>query len=210
MKELRMTHSLLILSLFACTGLAMAEPLSFDREAPGQPPAGWTCGSTGKGSPQWTVETEPGGTRRVLKQSGQAPYPWCVKNDVALADGFVQVRFRPISGREDQAGGLVWRWKDGDNYYVARANALENNVSLYHTTAGSRRTIQYRDAPVARDVWHTLRIDFKGAAIRVSLDGKAYIDLQDTHIQGVGKVGVWTKADSVTLFDAFAYGNAGP
>ena len=205
-----MTHSLLILSLFACTGLAMAEPLSFDREAPGQPPAGWTCGSTGKGSPQWTVETEPGGTRRVLKQSGQAPYPWCVKNDVALADGFVQVRFRPISGREDQAGGLVWRWKDGDNYYVARANALENNVSLYHTTAGSRRTIQYRDAPVAKDVWHTLRVDFKGTAIRVSLDGKAYIDLQDTHIQGVGKAGVWTKADSVTLFDAFAYGNAGP
>ena len=188
----------------------MAEPITFDRDAPGQPPIGWTCGATGKGTPQWTVEAEPGGTRRVLKQSGRAAFPWCVKNDIALADGWVEVRFRPLSGREDQAGGVVWRWKDGDNYYVARANALENNVSLYHTTAGSRATIQYRDAPVAKNAWHTLRVDFKGAAIRVSLDGAAYIDVQDTHIQGAGKAGVWTKADSVTLFDAFAYGNAGP
>ncbi|HYJ96521.1 MAG TPA: hypothetical protein VEX14_00550, partial [Burkholderiaceae bacterium] len=60
-------------------GLAVAEPFTFDRDAPGQPPAGWTCGATGKGSPKWTVESEPDGTRRVLKQSGRAPYPWCVK-----------------------------------------------------------------------------------------------------------------------------------
>jgi hypothetical protein len=203
-----MTGFLFALSLFAFAGLAMAERVAFDRDVIGQPPAGWTCGTTGKGSPLWTVEAEPGGTRHVLKQSGRAPYPWCVKNDATLADGFVEVRFRPISGREDQAGGLVWRWKDGDNYYVARANALENNVSLYHTTAGSRRTIQYRDAPVAKNAWHTLRVDFKGASIRVSLDGKTHIDLQDTHIQGAGKAGVWTKADSVTLFDVFTYGES--
>ena len=189
---------------------AMAEPVSFDSQSIGQPPTGWRCGATGKGTPHWAVETEPGGTRRVLKQSGRASFPWCVKNDIALTDGWVEVRFRPISGREDQAGGVVWRWKDGDNYYVARANALENNVSLYHTTAGARQTIEYRDAPVAKNAWHTLRVDFKGASIRVSLDGKVAIDLQDTHIQGTGKAGVWTKADSVTLFDAFAYGNAGP
>ena len=184
----------------------------FDGDAPGQSPPGWRAGVTGRGSPVWQVKQDPSAPSKpnVLQQSGRAPLPWCVKNDVALADGFVEVRFRPISGREDQAGGVVWRWKDGDNYYVARANALENNVSLYHTTAGSRRTIEYRDAPVAKDAWHTLRVDFKDAAIRVSLDGKAYIDLQDTHIQGVGRAGVWTKADSVTLFDAFAYGNAGP
>jgi hypothetical protein len=202
-----MNRPLLIFSLLAFAGCVMAEPVTFDREALGQPPAGWICGSTGGGSPKWAVETEPGGTRRVLKQSGRAPFPWCVKDDITLADGWVEVRFRPLSGREDQAGGVVWRWKDGHNYYVARANALENNVSLYHTSAGSRRTIQYRDAPVAKDTWHTLRVDFKGAAIRVSLDGKAYIDVQDTHIRGAGKAGVWTKADSVTLFDAFGYGS---
>ena len=187
----------------------MADPLTFDNNPLGQAPAGWTCGSTGKGAPKWSVELEPGSTRRVLKQSGRAPFPWCVKDDVALADGWVEVRFRPLDGREDQAGGLVWRWHDGDNYYVARANALENNVSLYHTTAGSRITIEYKDAPVAKGVWHTLRVDFKGSAIRVSLDGKGIIDLQDSHIRGAGKAGVWTKADSVTLFDAFAYGGSG-
>jgi hypothetical protein len=204
-----MTKSVVVLSLLACAPLAVADTLSFERDAIGQPPAGWTCGATGKGSPQWRVEVEPGGTRRVLQQSGRAPFPWCVKDDATLTDGWVEVRFRPISGREDQAGGVVWRWKDGDNYYVARANALENNVSLYHTTAGARRTIQYRDAPVARNAWHTLRVDFSGASIRVSLDGKTHIELQDTHLQGAGKVGVWTKADSVTLFDAFAYGPTG-
>ena len=87
-------------------------------------------------------------------------------------DGFVEVKFKPISGGEDQAGGLVWRWKDGDNYYVARANALENNVSLYYTEHGSRKTLKYVDAPVARGAWHTLRVEFAGTRIAVSLDGK--------------------------------------
>jgi hypothetical protein len=208
-KETRMKLCWTLTLLLAATS-CLAEPMSFDTSTIGQPPAGWTCGATGKGTPKWTVETDPGLARHVLKQSGRAPFPWCVKDDVALADGWVEVRFRPLAGREDQAGGLVWRWKDGDNYYVARANALENNVSLYHTTRGSRQTIEYRDAPVAKDVWHTLRVDFKGSAIRVALDGKVYIDLNDSHIQGAGKAGVWTKADSVTLFDAFALGRNGP
>ncbi len=82
-----------------------------------------------------------------------------------------------MEGREDRAGGVVWRFKDGDNYYVARANALENNVSLYHTTRGSRHTIKYVDAPVAANQWHTLRVEFAGKRIKVSLDGKQYIDL---------------------------------
>ena len=184
----------------------MTESISFDRDVPGQAPAGWTCGSTGKGAPKWTVETNPGAPGRVLVQSGRAPFAWCVKDDSALADGWVEVRFKPITGREDQAGGVVWRFKDGDNYYVARANALEGNVSVYHTTAGSRRTIQYKDAPVPGNTWHVLRVEFQGSHIRVALDGKTWIELDDTHIQGVGRVGVWTKADSVTRFDAFAYG----
>ncbi len=78
-------------------------------------------------------------------------------------------------------------------------------MSLYHTTNGSRQTIAYQDAPVAPNVWHTLRVDFTGTAVHVSLDGKTYISTQDSHIAGAGKAGVWTKADSVTLFDGFAY-----
>jgi hypothetical protein len=200
-----MARQSLALLCFVLAGAAVAETAAFDRDATGQPPSGWICGATGRGTPRWTVEAEPGGTRHLLKQSGRAAFPWCVKDDSALTDGWVEVKFRPLSGREDQAGGVVWRWKDGDNYYVARANALEDNVSLYHTTAGARRTIEYRDAPVAKDMWHTLRVEFNGTAIRVLLDGKVYIDRQDDHIRGAGKVGVWTKADSVTLFDALTY-----
>jgi hypothetical protein len=117
-----------------------------------------------------------------------------------------EIQARPVSGREDQAGGLVWRWKDGQNYYMARANALENNVSLYYPEGGSRKTIRYVDAPVATGAWHTLRVEFVAARIAVSLDGKRYIDVEDTRIAGAGAVGVWTKADSVTAFDDFAYG----
>jgi hypothetical protein len=116
------------------------------------------------------------------------------------------VKFKPLAGKEDQAGGVVWRWKDGDNYYVARANALEDNVSLYYTRDGRRNTIKYVDAPVAGDRWHTLRVEFSGKRIRVMLDGKAYIEVDDERIGGTGAVGVWTKADSVTAFDDFSFG----
>jgi hypothetical protein len=132
-------------------------------------------------------------------------FPWCVKTGTSLADGSVEVKFKPLSGREDQAGGLVWRWKDGNTYYVARANALENNVSLYYTERGRRITIKYVDAPVAGSAWHALRVEFRGTHIRVLLDGKAYIELDDSHVAGPGAVGVWTKADSVTAFDDFTY-----
>lgn len=118
-------------------------------------PTGWQCGSTGGGSPKWTLEKEQldGQAIEVLKQSGAAPYPWCVKPDVKMANGFVEVRFKALGGHEDQAGGVIWRWKDDDNYYVARANALENNLSLYYTSGGTRHTLQYMAAPVAPNSW---------------------------------------------------------
>ncbi|MBC8023148.1 MAG: hypothetical protein H7Y14_08525, partial [Burkholderiales bacterium] len=123
--------------------------VNFDSSAAGSLPEGWKSGVTGGGAPRWSVErdaTAPSAPH-VLKQSGRGAFPWCVK-DALVADGFVEVKLKPVSGREDQAGGVVWRWKDGDNYYVARANALENNVSLYYTERGSRKTIKYVDAPV--------------------------------------------------------------
>jgi hypothetical protein len=186
---------------------AQAETVGFDRDPAGALPAGWMCGSTGGGAPRWSIEADADAPSppNVLKQSGKGAFPWCVKQGTALADGVVEVKFKPLTGREDQAGGVVWRWKDGDNYYVARANALENNVSLYYTERGSRRTIKYVDAPVPGNAWHTLRVEFKGTRIRVLLDGKAYIELDDSHIAGPGAVGVWTKADSVTAFDDFTY-----
>lgn len=185
----------------------MAETITFDREPAGLAPRGWTTGVTGKGTPRWTVEadeTAPSPSN-VLMQSGSGTFPWCVRDDTSITDGSLDVSFKPISGREDAAGGLVWRWKDGDNYYVARANALENNVSLYYTEHGKRVTIKYVDAPVAQNHWHALHVEFVGDHITVALNGKTYIDIRDAHIAGPGKVGVWTKADSVTSFDDFTY-----
>ncbi len=189
---------------------AGAETVNFDADQTGKMPVGWVCGSTGGGAPRWAVEADASAPSppNVLKQSGSGTFPWCVKQGTAITDGAVEVKFKPLSGREDQAGGVVWRWKDGDNYYVARANALENNVSLYYTEGGRRRTIKYVDAPVPGNAWHTLRAEFKGNRIRVVLDGKAYIELDDSHIAGAGAVGVWTKADSVTAFDDFSFQSA--
>jgi hypothetical protein len=195
------------LTVFAASA-AFAETDNFDRDRPGSLPAGWSCGVTGRGSPVWEVAADRSAPSapNVLRQSGKGTFPWCVKKGASLADGFVEVKFKSEKGREDQAGGIVWRWKDGDNYYVARANALEDNVSLYYTAGGKRNTIKYVDAPVPPNVWHTLRVEFAGKRIKVLLDGKAYIEQEDDHITGAGAAGVWTKADSVTAFDDFAYG----
>src|SRR5690242_14648404 len=178
--------------LLLCAVPAFAENINFDTDTLGAPPAGWVCGTTGRGSPHWSVEPDASAPSKpnVLKQSGKATFPWCAKQDVKIVNGFVEVKFKPMQGREDQAGGVVWRWKDRDNYYVARANALENNVSIYHTTRGSRHTIKYVDAPVAGNQWHTLRVEFEGKRFKVMLDGRLYIEVEDTHIEGPGAVGV--------------------
>jgi ornithine cyclodeaminase/alanine dehydrogenase-like protein (mu-crystallin family) len=200
------------LPTFVLAGAAAlsAHAESFDMVKPGSLPAGWECGVTGKGTPRWTVEADPTAPSapQVLRQSGSGTFPWCVKTEASLADGRIEVKFKPMSGKQDQAGGVVWRWKDADNYYVARANALENNVSLYYTENGRRNTIKYVDAPVAANSWHTLRVEFSGTRIRVALNGKIYIEVDDTRIKGPGSVGLWTKADSVTAFDDFSFSAA--
>ena len=203
-----MDKAIVGVAIAALAASAQGEIIGFDADQPGTLPAGWVAGVTGKGAYRWTVEADSSAPSapHVLRQAGVGDFPWCVKKDVALADGFVEVKFKPQSGRDDQAGGVVWRWKDGDNYYVARANALENNVSLYYTERGRRITIKYVNAPVAPNAWHLLRTEFRGTRIRVLLDGKPYIDQDDSHIGGTGAVGVWTKADSVTAFDDFSYG----
>ena len=142
----------------------------------------------------------------MLKQSGVATYPVCFKNDTNFRDGFVEVKFKPISGKEDQAGGVVWRLKDANNYYIARANALEDNVTIYHTINGRRTEKKRTNMKVTSNVWHTLRVDFSDNHFIVTYDGKRAIEWDDNTFKDAGKVGVWTKADSVTLFDDFSYG----
>ena len=205
-----MKANLTMATILLAGGMAMAQTLNFDQDALGRAPTGWACGVTGSGKPRWTVEAEPAAPTapHVLMQSGAGDFPWCVRTGSAVLDGFVEVRFKPLRGREDQAAGVVWRWKDGKSYYVARANALENNVSLYYTEGGRRKTLKYVDAPVATNAWHLLRVEFKGTSISVVLDGRQVIAFDDGHIAGAGAVGVWTKADSVTAFKDFSFGVA--
>src|SRR6059036_4248854 len=121
--------ALTLVSILA-TVAAGADTVNFDDLKTGAPPPGWTATQTGKGKARWEIVADDSAPSKpnVLKQSGEATYPVCFKNDTSLKDGFVEVKFKPISGKEDQAGGLIWRLKDANNYYVARANALEDNV----------------------------------------------------------------------------------
>ena len=200
-----------ILTFFAFTGLfvqaLLAETVAYDDVKPGKLPAGWQAGVTGGGNPKWAVEADASAPSKpnVLKQSGEGKFPWCVDTNISIKDGYVQVKFKPVSGKEDQAGGLIWRWQDGDNYYVARANALEDNVTIYYTVKGERHERGRAAMKVASNEWHTLRVDFQGAHFTLSLDGKKGLEWNDDTFQNAGAVGVWTKADSVTLFDDFTY-----
>jgi predicted peroxiredoxin len=191
------------------TTTAFAEIINFDDAKVGEAPAGWTATNTGSGEAKWTIEKDDTAPSKsnVLKQSGEATYPVCLKNQTNLKDGFVEVKFKAVSGKEDQAGGVIWRAKDADNYYIARANALEDNVTIYHTVKGSRVAFKNVNYKVKPGAWHTLRVEFQGNHFTVTFDGEKVIEATDDSFSEAGKVGVWTKADSVTLFDDFSYGN---
>src|SRR5690349_14737817 len=190
------------------SGATRAETVNFDGLKTGAPPPGWTATKTGTGEPKWEVVADDSAPSKpnVLKQSGEATYPVCIKDDTSLKDGFVEVKFKPISGKEDQAGGVIWRCKDADNYYISRANALEDNVTIYHTVNGKRSEKKRINTKVGPKKWHTLRVDFKDNYFVVTFDGKRAFVWKDDTFKDIGKVGVWTKADSTTLFDDFSYG----
>jgi hypothetical protein len=185
--------------------------VTFDDVKPGELPPAWLAGVTGPGQAQWTVVADPAApsSPNVLQQSGRARFCWCVQTNLLLRDGFVAVKFRPVSGQEDQAGGLIWRWQDGDNYYVARANALENNITIYHTIHGVRTEKGRATFDVASRQWHDLRVDFHGPHFIVTFDGRTALKWDDETFKEAGAVGVWTKADSVTQFDNFQWGTGG-
>jgi DNA-binding beta-propeller fold protein YncE len=208
---------LLTTGLMACVSLA--ETVNFDKTEIGKLPANWTGTKTGGGEPKWAVVADESAPSKanVLKQSGVATYPVCIKEDTNLKDGYVEVKFKSISGKEDQAGGVLWRCKDADNYYVARANATEDNVVLYETVNGKRTALDIVGRkggygvkePVPSGTWHTLRVEFTGNTFTVIFNGKKLFDVQDDTFTEAGKVGLWTKADSVTLFDDFSYASIG-
>ena len=189
----------------------------FDAGTTGTPPAHWTSTLTGEGTARWEVVADPSAPSppNVLKQGSITPkssFPLCLQDTPPIRDGSVQVEFKTISGKIDQAAGVVWRAEDAANYYVCRANALEDNVVLYKVEKGKRTALDIVgraggygvEIKVAPAQWHTLRVDFAGNRFRVSFNGKPLFEVEDSSLRRAGRVGLWTKADSVTLFDNFA------
>lgn len=210
----RIFAAILIVSLMEVS--ALADQVSFANDAIGATPDGWTATMTGRGKPKWTVEddaTAPSKSK-VVKQSGNATYPLLLKNGSSLKDGFVEIQFKPIAGSEDRAAGIVWRARDANNYYVVRANALEDNVVLYKTVDGRRSELDIVGrkggygvkAPVPAGQWHTLRIEFADSRFKAIFNGKATFEVEDRTFAEAGQIGLWTKADSVTAFDSISYG----
>jgi hypothetical protein len=119
-----------------------------------------------------------------------------------MHDVTLTVRARPLTGEVDQGFGLVWRYRDANNYYVTRCNALEDNCTIYHVTAGSRRAFQNHSVKVTSNAWHTLKMEARGNHYTVWFDGEKVLDARDDTLQS-GQVGLWTKADSVIEFDDF-------
>lgn len=196
----------LIALCFACVFAHAAErSFNFDAEMPGRPPSGWLSTQTGGGVAKWTVETEsssPSGSQ-ILKQSGNADFPVCLATNVFLTNGILEVKFKPVKGEDDQAAGLVWRAKDARNYYVVRANALEGNVRIYKFVDGRRTQLGGVKREVEGNRWHTLKLEAAGATFKVWLNGEQLFAAEDKTFSEAGAVGMWTKADSETLFDDF-------
>jgi hypothetical protein len=174
----------------------------------GAPPDGCSPALTGGGpAPKWVnLDADPDGNRGIVERSGDTTdyrFPLCIVDGPTFAnlgDVDVSVRLRPVAGKVDQAGGLAIRLKDVGNYYVVRANALEDNVRLYAVIDGDRRQFAGKAAKVATNQWHTLRLRAVGDRFTVFFDGAPLFEATDQRITAPGRLALWTKADSVTEF----------
>ncbi|MBI3695934.1 MAG: DUF1080 domain-containing protein [Acidobacteria bacterium] len=198
---------------------ASAEVIGFDSARPGSLPAGWTSAMTHTGgAPKWEVVQDSAAPSKpnVLAQTSSdrtsGRFPLAVYEKANFKDGELSATFKTISGSGDQAAGLVWRYRDPDNYYIVRANALEDNVVLYKVEGGKRISLAPKGTPsrtygvkhkVPKQTWTKLGVSFSGNQFVVSLDGQKIMEVEDSTFPGAGKVGLWTKADSVTYFDDF-------
>ncbi len=174
----------------------------------GKLPQGWETGMTGKGTPgNWQVLTEKTetGENKVLAQTSMKNFGYhfdiAVAKNTDYKDLTITVRFKAIKGEEDRGGGPVWRYQDENNYYICRANPLENNFRVYKVIDGNRRQLKSYSLPVTSGEWHTIHIEHIGNHIKCFYDGQLYLETDDSTFTKPGKVGVWTKADSYCYFD---------
>ena len=181
--------------------------VAFGGVPPGQLPDGFRTARTGQGAPgAWSVVDDasaPGGRALAQTSSDTTDYrfPLAIYDSVTARDVEVTVRFKAVAGRVDRAGGIAIRLADADNYYVLRANALEDNVNFYHVVRGSRRQIRGASAKVESERWHTLSLKAVGDQFTIGFNDKTLFSVADQTFANAGKVALWTKADSVTRFD---------
>ena len=188
-----------------------AREFRFKKDDLGKVPAGWKADKTGKGEGSvWKVvadDTAPSKGGYALAQTAKGPnalFNLCVAEDTRWRDVEVSVAFKAVAGELDKGGGIVWRYQDADNYYLARMNPLEDNYRLYKVVAGKRTQLATKEGlKVPANEWHTLKVTQAGDRIECFLDGKKYLDAKDDAIQKAGKVGLWTKADAQSHFDQF-------
>ncbi len=180
---------------------------NFDSDTAGQTPKGFEFALTGKGRPGiWIVQAvndAPSGKNVLAQTDGDdTDYRFPIAfTGPELKDLRLSVKCKPVAGKGDRGCGIIWRLMDKDNYYVTRANALEDNVHLYHVVNGRRVRFAGWDGKVASGVWHELSMDMVGNHIQVFFNGSKVIDDRDDTFKDAGKFGVWTKADSIVQFD---------
>ena len=198
---------------------ASAEVIGFENAAPGKLPSGWTVAMTHDGAPpRWEIVRDlsapspPYVLAQVSRDSTAGRFPLAIWDATTIRDGEVSVAFKAVEGSVDQAAGIVWRYRDQNNYYIVRANALENNVVLYKVENGVRLTIAPKGLPsrsygvnhaIPRRQWNTLRVAFNGGSFIVFFNGEQLFEASDRTFAEAGKTGLWTKADSLTYFDEF-------
>ena len=181
--------------------------IAIDRMTFGSPPAGFTFARTGRGTEgEWTVIADPTASAgRAIEQIStdrtDYRFPLAIHESLSAANLEAKVRFKAVAGKIDQAAGVAVRLQDADNYYVARANALEDNVRFYRVVDGRREQLGGSNLKVTANQWHTLGLRAEGERFTVSYDGKSLFGVTDKTFAEAGGVALWTKADSVTRFD---------
>lgn len=181
---------------------------TFDADSVHRAPAGFSFGKTGQGQAgHWVVQAESNApsTPHVLAQldpdDTDYRFPLAIADEPVLRDVRVAVRCKPVSGKVDQACGIVFRYQDDQNYYITRANPLEDNIRLYRVVNGSRQQFAGWNGPVRTGVWHELIAEARGDHFTVYWNGQEVIQADDQTFPSAGKVGLWTKADSIIYFD---------
>ncbi len=189
---------------------------NFDNDATGKLPAKFHGALTGRGvAGIWEVKADSSAPSQpnVLAQGSTDKtsyrFPVAIADEGSFRDLDLSVKFKPISGQVDQAAGLVWRLKDANNYYIVRANALENNVVLYKVESGKRTDLPLKGegrtygkkTSVPSAQWSEIRLVATGNLFEVFLNGQKLYEVEDNTFAEAGKIGLWTKADSVTYFD---------